>query len=311
MGSLKLLCLMLSISVYRAFCQIQLPAKASGESNVLPSTVSGRASNALRDILNQESLVRFAMVQKIQSVVIDAIDNKNDRQLMKAKLSVMTKDLKDLETKSQNMEAENNKLKEELKVMYGKVNDNRNFTKDVIQNLDQKMKSKTSALHDENLKQALKNLAYEKQLDLLNNTIKQMERSVGKDIETLKSSDMSTLERINTLNTSHAIEVIKNFQKVKELDDSFRNKSLVLENIDRGLTEGIEVLQDQMNEVNATLQISGVDVLARQIKKMEDTFSSFAVTVSEGTELSKFYISQNFQVTRQVFALHRSYIELF
>ncbi|XP_062616952.1 angiopoietin-related protein 7-like isoform X1 [Saccostrea cucullata] len=265
----------------RTFGQLPLPEKASDKSNLLPSNVSGRASNVLRDILNQDSLVRFSMVQKIQSLVMDAIDNKNNRQLMKAKLSEVTKDLKDLETKSQNMEEENNKLKEELKTVYGTVNDNRNLTKDEIQNLDQKIKSKTSALHDENLKQTLKNAAFEKQLDLLNNTIKQTERGVRKDMETLKSSDMSTFERINTLNKSHVTEVNRNFVKIKELDDSFRNKSLVLENNDRALSQGIEVLQDQLSEMNATLQISGVEVLARQIKKMEDKFESFAVSVNE------------------------------
>ncbi|XP_062616953.1 fibroleukin-like isoform X2 [Saccostrea cucullata] len=248
---------------------------------MLPSIVSGRESNVLRDILNQESLVRFSMVQKIQNLVMDAIDSKNNRLDTKAKLSEVTKDLKDLETKSQNMEEENNKLKEELKAVYGKVNDIKNFTKDEIQNLDQKIKSKTSVLHDENLKQALKNSDFEKQFDLLDNNIKQMERSVRNDIETLKSSDQSTLERINTLNISHVTDVENNLQKMKDLDNGIRNKTLILENNNRGLTEGIEVLQDQMNEMNATLQISGVELLARQIKKMEDKFSSFAVSVNE------------------------------
>ncbi|XP_062603511.1 fibrinogen-like protein A [Saccostrea cucullata] len=36
-----------------------------------------------------------------------------------------------------------------------------------------------------------------------------------------------------------------------------------------------------MNEVNATLQISGVEVLARQINKAEDKFESFAVSINQ------------------------------
>ncbi|XP_062604737.1 ficolin-1-like [Saccostrea cucullata] len=36
-----------------------------------------------------------------------------------------------------------------------------------------------------------------------------------------------------------------------------------------------------MNEMNATLQISGEELLARQIKKIEDKFESFAVSVNE------------------------------
>ncbi|XP_062609839.1 angiopoietin-2-like [Saccostrea cucullata] len=277
----RILSLILSMYVCGTFGQLPLPEKASIDNSLLPSTVSGRASNVLRDILNQESLVRFSMVQKIQSLVMDAIDSKNDKQLIKTKLSEVTKDLQDMETRNRIMEEENAKLREELKMVYGTVNDNSNLTKEEIQNLDQRMNNKTSALHDENLKQALKNSDFEKQFDLLNKTIKQMERNVRKDIETLKSSDISTMERIDTLNKSSVIEVNKNFQKIKELDDSFRNKSLVLENTDRGLSQGMEALQDQMNEMNATLQISGEELLARQIKKIEDKFESFAVSVNE------------------------------
>ncbi|XP_062620880.1 fibrinogen-like protein A isoform X2 [Saccostrea cucullata] len=53
------------------------------------------------------------MVQKIQNLVMDATDSKNDIQVIKAKLSEMAKDLRNLETKNQILE---NTMKE-MKVL--------------------------------------------------------------------------------------------------------------------------------------------------------------------------------------------------
>ncbi|XP_062606287.1 ficolin-2-like [Saccostrea cucullata] len=114
MGVLQVLCFILSMFVYGTFGDLSLiKNEASDKNGLLSSTVSGKASNVLRDILNQESLVRFSMVQKIQNLVMDAADSKNDRQVIKAKLSEMAKDLRNLETKSQILE---NTIKE-MKVL--------------------------------------------------------------------------------------------------------------------------------------------------------------------------------------------------
>ncbi|XP_061162237.1 perlucin-like protein [Saccostrea echinata] len=51
------------------------------------------------------------MVQKIQSLTMDVIDNKNDAQAFKRKLSDINKKLHALETKNQKLEEENEKLK--------------------------------------------------------------------------------------------------------------------------------------------------------------------------------------------------------
>ncbi|XP_062620881.1 angiopoietin-4-like, partial [Saccostrea cucullata] len=88
-----------------------LENKASDKNGLLPSTVSGKASNVLRDILNQESLVRFSMVQKIQSLAMDAVDSKKDIQVMKAKLGEMSMNLRNLETENQLLENAIKKMK--------------------------------------------------------------------------------------------------------------------------------------------------------------------------------------------------------
>ncbi|XP_062620878.1 angiopoietin-4-like isoform X2 [Saccostrea cucullata] len=105
MGVLQVFCFILSMFMYGTFGDSSLiENEASDKNGLLPSTVSGKTSNVLRDILNQESLVRFSMVQKIQSLVMDAADSKNDRQVIKAKLSEMAKDVRNLQTKNQLLE---------------------------------------------------------------------------------------------------------------------------------------------------------------------------------------------------------------
>ncbi|XP_061176301.1 angiopoietin-4-like [Saccostrea echinata] len=158
------------------------------------------------------------MVQKIQSLVMDAIDNKHDRQGIKTKLSEVTKELKDLETKSRIMKEENVKLQKELKVMNGSVNDNKNMT----------------------------------------------------------------LEKIKTLNESQIITVESNRRKIKNLENDVKNKSLNLKNNDRAITTEIEVLRDEINEMNATLQGS-IDI-ARRVKKTEDMLKSILVPFNETLE---------------------------
>ncbi|XP_061176262.1 angiopoietin-related protein 7-like isoform X2 [Saccostrea echinata] len=192
------------------------------------------------------------MVQKIQSLVMDAIDNKKDGQVIREKLSEVTKELQDLETKNQIMEEENIKLKEELKVMYGTLNNNRNFTKEEIKYLDQMIENKTLALQNQNHKLALKNADFEKQLDMLNKTTKKMESDLRKDIQTLKMKDQRTMEKIKALNES---QIVSDPQ--------------------------IKVFKYQMNEMNVTLQKCSVNSLFERVKKTEYELENFPVSVND------------------------------
>ncbi|XP_062620876.1 fibrinogen-like protein 1 [Saccostrea cucullata] len=189
MGLLQVLSFILSMFLYGTFGDSSLiENEASDQKGLLPSTVSGKASNVLRDILNQESLVRFSMVQKIQGLVMDAVDSKKDGQVIKAKLSEVTKELQDLETKSQIIEKENIKLKEELKEVYGTVNDNRNFTKEEIQYLEQRIDKKVLGLQE--------------QLDLSKKTLGS---DLKKVLQTLKMTEQNTKEKIKALNESQMV----------------------------------------------------------------------------------------------------------
>ncbi|XP_062599639.1 putative leucine-rich repeat-containing protein DDB_G0290503 [Saccostrea cucullata] len=177
MGALHVLCLILSLCIYGAFGHFSLFENKTSENNgLLSSTASGKVSNVLRDILNQESLVRFSMVQKIQNLVMDALDNKNDKQLIKTKLSEVRKDLQDLESRNQIMEKENVKLKKELGVIHNTVNDNINETKEEIQDL----KTRNQIMEKENTK-------LKEELKVIHNTVNDNKNETKEEIQDLKT----------------------------------------------------------------------------------------------------------------------------
>ncbi|XP_062597429.1 fibrinogen-like protein 1 [Saccostrea cucullata] len=138
MGILQVLCFILSLHFNRIFALMPLTEDENSTKNgLLPKTITDKDSNVLRNILNQESLVRFSMVQKIQNLVMDATDRKSDSQVIKSKLSEVTDDVENLEKQYQVMKEENVKLQEKLKAIYGSVNDNKNMTLENIKTLNE------------------------------------------------------------------------------------------------------------------------------------------------------------------------------
>ncbi|XP_061185099.1 heavy metal-binding protein HIP-like [Saccostrea echinata] len=116
------------------FAKKVLPEKdASGEHTLLSSTTEGKLSGVLRNILNQESLVRFSMAQKFQKLVLDVLDNQHNSKSLLRKVGNIAKELQALETRDQILEEENFKLKQELKVMY----DNQSHITEQFQRLDE------------------------------------------------------------------------------------------------------------------------------------------------------------------------------
>lgn len=67
-------------------------------------TTSLRVSNVLRDVLNQESLVRLCVVQKIQNLAMDSIDHKSKVELLLNSLKSITSEMKSLKTKNEQQE---------------------------------------------------------------------------------------------------------------------------------------------------------------------------------------------------------------
>ncbi|XP_062584629.1 fibroleukin-like [Saccostrea cucullata] len=337
MGALHVHCLILSLCIYGTFGHLSLlENKTSDNNGLLSSTASGKVSNVLRDILNQESLVRFSMVQKIQNLVMDAIDNKNDRQIIMTKLSEVTKDLRaletrnqivdeenvkskeelkvihntvndnknetkeeiqDLKTRNQKMEEENAKLKEELRVVHGTMNTNRNFTKEEIQSLDQKIKRNTLAFQNENHRIAMKNADFEKQLDLFK---KKIENDLRREIQTLKMKEQSTMEKINVLNESQIYFAKTHLEKIKQLDDDIGNKSMVFKSNDRALAKEVEDLKNQMDGMNSTSQKSSVIRISERVKNNEEKIENFSVAVKEALDSFKKDLNESNEILSKV-----------
>ncbi|XP_061165732.1 C-type lectin domain family 4 member M-like [Saccostrea echinata] len=131
---------------------------------VLPSTTSDKASSALRDILNQETLVRFSMVQKIQSLVMDALDRKNSTQTMKTRLRDLVKEVRLLEEMEKRTKDDNLKLNQKLMSIQAAVSEREKV--DMFQTVDVlSLKNETNDLHQK--------------YNQMNKTIKELEGSLA------------------------------------------------------------------------------------------------------------------------------------
>ena len=80
-----------------------------GNTSLLPVTTS-KESSVLRDILNQESLVRFSLVQRMQSLTMDEMDSRK-------KVDTLAESLKIVTEKMQILKAENQRLNDELTIL--------------------------------------------------------------------------------------------------------------------------------------------------------------------------------------------------
>lgn len=69
-------------SIHRIYSKENMSFSTSKSSDQFSETTSLRVSDVLRDVLNQESLVRFSVVQKIRNLAMDSIDHKNKVELL-------------------------------------------------------------------------------------------------------------------------------------------------------------------------------------------------------------------------------------
>ncbi|XP_062589600.1 uncharacterized protein LOC134251230 [Saccostrea cucullata] len=124
------------------FADKVLPEKEpSVDQTLLSSTTDGKLSGVLRNVLNQESLVRFSMAQKFQTLVLDVLDNQNSSRSLQRKVVNIAKELKALETRDQMLEEENLKLKEELKMMNESLKNNRSqIMEEMLDEFDTRLK---------------------------------------------------------------------------------------------------------------------------------------------------------------------------
>ncbi|XP_062614492.1 low affinity immunoglobulin epsilon Fc receptor-like [Saccostrea cucullata] len=80
------------------------------ENELLRSPTSGKTSQILQEILKQESYLRFSIVQKIQNLVMNAIDNNNITKRLTEKLDSLGNKV----TSIQSIQSENRKLEDTL-----------------------------------------------------------------------------------------------------------------------------------------------------------------------------------------------------
>jgi predicted nuclease with TOPRIM domain len=77
----------------------------------------GKSSRILRDILNQESLVRFSMMQKMQVFTMDIIEIKRNNNLLMSKVDVLTKDQEAATERNSVLQKENERLTQQVSAL--------------------------------------------------------------------------------------------------------------------------------------------------------------------------------------------------
>ncbi|XP_061176977.1 fibroleukin-like [Saccostrea echinata] len=178
------------------------------------TTSGGKVSNVLRDILNQESLVRFSMVQRIQNLVMDVIDSKNNSQMTKQKLKILTTELKDLETRDNGIETEVTILKQVLQVL----NETEQMKQMKNRELDVRNKTRELSTYNDlyreqlnvvkNALRELKGSMYEGRFQKMENTFKNYSKSINETLDGL-FEDHKVLN-LQVLNVSSSLSDVIN-----------------------------------------------------------------------------------------------------
>ncbi|XP_062596818.1 uncharacterized protein LOC134258306 isoform X1 [Saccostrea cucullata] len=212
------------------------------------STTSSKVSSVLREILNQESLVRLSMVQKIQKLGMDSIDNKNITQVMKKRLDDLIYEVKALESGYQRMEKENSALNEKWKFMRSSMANTTSLTLNKIYPLNETeillLMEQMSSLKRENDELTRERTEINTQLVVLNKTISLSERY----LEILKNE---------TMFNKHKIDI---------------------------LVEENESMQKKLLQMNETFSENNKNDLITRMQVVEGSFGSFEHTVNKTME---------------------------
>lgn len=91
-------------SICRIYSKENMSLSTSKTSDQFSETTSLRVFNVLRDVLNQESLVRLSVVQKIQNLAMDSIDHQSKVESFINNLKSLTSEMKSLKTKYEQQE---------------------------------------------------------------------------------------------------------------------------------------------------------------------------------------------------------------
>ncbi|XP_062575348.1 angiopoietin-2-like [Saccostrea cucullata] len=222
------------------------------------STMSGeKVSSVLLDILNQESLVRFSMVQRIQNLVMDVIESKNNSQVLKQKLAMLTKELKDLETRDNGIEAEATNIKRALEAM----NETVRITQDLMDKEIILIRNQTSVLQRESRELFEENRRIKHQLQMQNETLHE-------EIQQLKNKESDVRNRNRELSTENRLfreqlNDVKNTLKdlkssvyegrFNKIENSLKTFSISINDTLDGLLEEHKILNLQVINVSSSL----------------------------------------------------------
>ncbi|XP_048749806.2 CD209 antigen-like [Ostrea edulis] len=231
MRNIKIIVLILS--VYRIAGHTSL----NHTKESFPRNTPGKLSNDLRNVLYQESIVRFSMVQNIQRLTMDVINIRSDRQTLKKNLDDMMEEVKTLETNGQRLQQENNVLKQNLTDLYATCSDNKRFTAKESQGFDVSqiltMQRQISVLKNNNDRQAMEN-----------------ENLRGRYL-TLLQENGDFKHQLNEMNAT--------LSQIRQLDD-FNPRLQAIENNIRKLTFSTDVaLNDIREDLNGSkLQLQNI-----------------------------------------------------
>ncbi|XP_061165638.1 asialoglycoprotein receptor 1-like [Saccostrea echinata] len=237
-----ILAIQLFFSIYKTFGQGTFPENDALEKSALfPSTTSSKQFSVLREILNQESLVRFSMVQKIQTLVMDAIESRNLSKTLEGRLSDVSKELEALKINDERLKEEIVKLKKEMNAEYmsgNKIIDDSNF-----QSYNDSeilfLKGKTSALQKKIKVLSLENADIKEQLVVLKN--KELESLRNETFTLYQKYDERVVYERKTSYLSNRLFLIEN--DIQNLSVSFNE---AIENI-RQNTADVQELKESKN----------------------------------------------------------------
>jgi chromosome segregation ATPase len=206
-------------------------------------TSSSKISNTLRDVLNQESLVRYSMSQQMQKLVMDALDNKRDSVTVKKKLSDITTELLSNKENDKVMKGENSLLKRELSTIKKAIT---SYEKLMLQKLEILNETRISTLAE---KMEDENSKLRQELWTLNETNQRVDKEYAK----LKQELVILNETTQSLENENS-NLRQEFNNLKEM---YLNNKQNIENImdtSETISKNYGDIQLNLHMVNGSVQ---------------------------------------------------------
>jgi chromosome segregation ATPase len=204
-------------------CHALLKDNGTDKYSSLQNNTLGESSGTLRDVLNQESLVWFSMMQKMQVFTMDIIEIKRKNNFLMSKVDALTKEQEAATKKKYVLERENEKLRHQISVLQEETT----VLNTTEKNLKKEMMSGNTLLMSKF------------------DTLKEEQTATIEESENLRQ-DMSVIrENIIALNTSDM-----NWKNVLETQDAAITD---LQNVFVNLRSDVVQIRESMNDTNKRL----------------------------------------------------------